>query len=94
MSQRTKLEHIETVTGHRDNLLDHAPIPEAALRSWEYWLDLSSGRTVNGFGAAPLSWLDIDAWARMTDTHPTHTELALIRTIDRAFLEAQQATKG
>jgi hypothetical protein len=40
-------------------------------------------------GAAPLSWLDLDAWCRIRKRIPLKTELELIRTIDQAFLKAQ-----
>jgi hypothetical protein len=39
-------------------------------------------------GASPISWLDLDAWSRMRGKKPSWSELELIRTIDRAFLEA------
>ncbi len=45
-------------------------------------------------GLSPLSWLDIDAWSRMRGHKPTFTELELIRTIDRAFVQVQNAKES
>jgi hypothetical protein len=86
---REKLEQLEATTGSRPAALDPPGFPEAALDAFPLWADLNSGRTSNGMGAAPISWLDIDAWSRMRGIKPTLTELDLIRTIDRAFLAAQ-----
>ena len=94
MSLRQKLEKAELTTGKRPAALDHEPLPEAALDAWALWLDLHAGRTANGMGPSPLSWLDLDAWSRMRGRKPTFTELELIRTIDRAFLEAQAAKEN
>ena len=67
-------------------------LPEAASDAWASWLDLHAGRTINGMGVSPLSWLDFDAWSRMRDHKPEFSELELIRTIDRAF--CAQTAKG
>lgn len=87
VTRRAKLEKM-AARGKRPASLD-AAIPYGALAEWALWLDMHQGRSVNGMGASPLSWLDIDAWSRMRGRNLTFTELELIRTIDRAFVEAQ-----
>lgn len=89
VSRRAKLEKV-AAKGPRASSLD-AEIPEAAQDAWALWVDLHTGRS-QGFGVAPLSWLDIDAWSRIRGHELAFTELELIRVIDRAFCEAQ-ATK-
>ena len=89
VSQRSKMEQVEKSSGKRPAALDHDPMPEAANDAWAAWLDLHAGRTQNGMGISPVSWLDLDAWSRMRGHKPTYTELELIRTIDRAFCEVQ-----
>jgi hypothetical protein len=64
-------------------------MPDAAIPAWQSWMDLNAGRSTNGMGLTPLSWLDFDAWSRVRGRKPTFTELELIRTIDHAFLETQ-----
>ena len=91
MPLRAKLENVERSTGKRPEALDHELMPEAAIDAWALWLDLHAGRTSSGMGLSHLSWLDLDAWSRMRGRKPTFTELELIRTIDRAFLEAHAA---
>ena len=88
VSQREKLEKVHSTTGKRPAALDHEPFPVAAFDAWHLWMDIHAGRTSNGMGASPLSWLDLDAWSRLRGMKPTFTELELIRTIDRAFLNA------
>ena len=92
VSYRAKLEQ-RAKNGTRPPELDPPPIPDAALVAWVSWVDLNSGRTSNGMGPSPISWLDMDAWTRMRGRKPTFTELELIRAIDRAFLETQAKEK-
>ena len=89
MALRDKLEQIERTMGKHPAALDHEPLPDAAADAWGLWCDITAGRTQNGMGVAPLSWVDLDAWARMRGHKPTFTELELIRTIDRAFVDVQ-----
>ena len=91
VSRRAKLEKV-AAKGPRAKSLD-VEIPKGALDAWELWLDLNNGRSV-GFGISTLSWLDIEAWSRIRDRKLTHTELELIRTIDRAFVQVQNAKES
>lgn len=55
---------------------------------WRRFWELERGRTGNGFGRNPLSWPDIDAWARLTGERPTPWQIAALRDMDRACLDA------
>ena len=51
-------------------------------------------RTASGFGPAPLSWVDIDAFQRVTDVRLTALELEVVFELDVLFLQNQaQAMK-
>lgn len=91
---RARLEQVERSTGRRPAPLDPEPLPEPAWDAWGMWLDLHRGRASNGWGPSPLSWLDLDAWSRMRGVRPTFSQLELIRTIDRAYLESQKTTEA
>lgn len=61
--------------------------PEAAhLIGW--WRELDQGRTRSEWGAQPLTHHDIDAWQRLTGRRLTAWELAAVRRIDIATLNA------
>lgn len=57
------------------------------------WADLSAGRTYSGFGYTPLSWQDIQAWAGITLTKLTRSDLRIIRTVDSIWSEAQETQR-
>ena len=73
-------------------------VPENGEYLWAWFQELSSGRGNNGFGVLPLTWADMDAWARMTGTRPEPWETAILRSMDEAFLavcqEAASAESG
>jgi hypothetical protein len=49
---------------------------------------MSRARGSTGFGPAPLSWADIEAWSRVTGTPVDPWEARAIRAIDDAIIEA------
>lgn len=59
----------------------------------ERFFDVSVGRSSNGFGVAPLSWLDLDAYCRMRRVKFTNWELDMLRVLDAKFCECANAKK-
>lgn len=53
---------------------------------WGWFCELSAARGGNGFGLSPISFTEIDAWARVTGERPTPWEVGLLRRIDTAIL--------
>lgn len=47
---------------------------------------MSQGRASNGFGANPLSWVEIKAWADLTGKSPNEWEIEVIKAIDMEYL--------
>ena len=47
--------------------------------------ELSQGRQ-NGMGANPISWCEMEVWARMTGRHPNEWEVETLRAIDWGYL--------
>lgn len=68
--------------------------PDGALL-WSWWRELASGRGNNGFGPLPISWADMDAWARLTGTPLSPWQAGTLRDMDNAFLArvAEQSCK-
>lgn len=48
--------------------------------------ELAAARGSSGFGANPISFAELAAWAHLTDRAPTPFEISLLRRIDSAFL--------
>ena len=57
-------------------------LPEPIEYVWDWWEELSAGRAEGFSGPAPLSWLDIDAWARRTDRDPKPHEIWALFLLD------------
>lgn len=58
---------------------------------------LGNARTSNGFGANPITWSDVHAWAVLTRQQPTPWEISVLRRLDGAVLAAlneKGASKG
>ncbi len=62
--------------------------PEGCEYLWNWFCELSRHRGSNGFGASPLRWQDIAAWARLMGTAPEPWELAALSAMDEAACEA------
>lgn len=71
-----------------------AELPSAVAHVWAWFCELSAARTSNGYGADPITFGDIDAWARLTRLSPTPWEVALIRRIDSAILPRMNKPAG
>jgi len=54
---------------------------------------LDSGRGGNGFGANPLSWSEIKAWAELTGNDLREWETRMLKRMDAARLEAADKVK-
>jgi hypothetical protein len=63
----------------------HRPRPELAYL-WDWFMDLSKGRTGNGFGANPLPWTEVQAWCALTRTTLSRVEVRALRLLDGLFL--------
>ncbi len=49
-------------------------------------MQLSAQRGSSGFGASPLSWLELDAWQRWSRAEPSPVEREWILELDRIWL--------
>jgi len=60
---------------------------------WQAFLRLSSARTSNGFGANPLTYLEIDAFCRLTNQQFSNFELDIIKQLDSLAMKHIQKDK-
>lgn len=71
--------------------LDEPVVPRAGFHILEWFWTLDAGRGSNGFGANPISYPDILAWAALSDAEPEPWEVAAIKAMDIAMLSEQVA---
>lgn len=62
--------------------------PEEAEHVWGWFLELSATRSAGFAAVAPVTFLEIRAWAELTGERPTPAEVRLIRRLDDSFREA------
>jgi hypothetical protein len=60
-------------------------MPYGLLHVWGWFLELSATRP-RGMGFVPISYAEIDAWARRTGRDPLPYEVQLIRRVDMKLL--------
>jgi hypothetical protein len=72
-----------------------APCPPCMALVWNWFQDLSARRTGNGYGPNPLSFTEIDTWARLSGITLTPFELQAIVALDAHYLRhrAEQDNK-
>jgi len=80
----TKAQHM----AQAGEAMDIPEIPEYACRLWSDFWTLSDARSSGGFGPNPIGFQDIKAYAELTDRALGHNDVAAIRLLDDAFIEA------
>jgi len=87
-------EHLQAAyrqTGRKPADLDGPPCPPELAYVWSWFCQLSNGRT-RGMGASPITWLDFDAWSRVTGVGLTAFERECITALDAEYLRERKAT--
>lgn len=62
-------------------------VPGAGGLAWRWFTELSDGRSYGFSGPLPLSWADIDAWARLNRWPLERHHIDQIRALDAAWIE-------
>jgi hypothetical protein len=65
------------------------PLPDAYGYCWQFFSELSRTRTSNGFGQNAISYIEIEAWSRLTSVKLDHLEVRAIVQLDTAYLTVQ-----
>lgn len=64
------------------------PFPEPIRPLWNKFLSLHEGRTYGINGVNPISYVDMDAWMRVTGNSLDSWEVDAIMKIDKAWIKA------
>jgi len=83
----TNLERLLVGCLHNHLSGKRGTVPEAGRLLWKWFADLSATRTYHAAGPHPISYAEIEAYARLMrwPLEPRHVEL--IRALDRVWLE-------
>jgi hypothetical protein len=69
-------------------LHDGPELPLEALHVWDWYREIELGRTSNGFGPNPLTYLEIRSWAELTGHTLRVSEVRMIVLLDQLWREA------
>jgi len=65
----------------------HGPaLPAACAYVWTWFCELHAARGYHQAGPNPISYAELDAWARLTGRRLTPWEVAALRTLDQAWM--------
>ncbi len=73
-------------TGKMHPDLQQPEMDDSTVYLWNWFIELNAQRTSNGFGGNPIQFVDIMAWARLTDRKPTTWEVKTLRKLDMVWL--------
>lgn len=76
-----------------ENIPDEPDIPHVGGYLWVWFWELVGGRASNGFCPLPISWTEIEAWARLTSTDLSPYDALTLRRMDAAYLNAYAEAK-
>jgi hypothetical protein len=68
-------------------------IPEAGALLWQIFAQIADSRTWHAAGPNPISYAEIEAWARLHRWPLQPHHVAALRALDNAFIEQTYATK-
>ncbi|WP_435052260.1 phage tail assembly chaperone [Geoanaerobacter pelophilus] len=67
---------------------DEPPMPAEVEHIWTWFQELSATRG-GGFGPAPITYQEIEAWSRLTGNRPTPWEVTQIKMLDAEYFAWQ-----
>jgi len=93
-TDRIMLEDYEARTGKTAIELDGPHFPSGLEYVWGWFCELDRARSGTGFGANPVSWQEIDAWARTRRLTLSTFEVECLTGLDQVRLEELAKKNG
>ena len=90
----TRREHLKVsaASGAVVPALISPPLPDELAYLLEWFDKCAAGRgSADLGGKLPLTWAEIDAWARLSGIQPTPFEVGILRGLDTIYLGAVNA---
>lgn len=85
------LRLFEKRTGKRHADLDGPDCDGALLYLYGWWRELDDARQSGCSGPDPISYAEMQAWARLTQRAPSVDEVQTLRRLDAAYLRMYSA---
>lgn len=92
-SLRDHLENGWRQTGIKPEELDIEPLQHCIIYLWDWFIEISRGRTSNGFGPNAIGFVEIDAWQRVTGRRLDPWEIDAMLVLDAAYLASVPVEK-
>lgn len=87
--QRLQAQLCAALTAHQKG--GKARPPEAGIQLWNAFQHISATRTYNAVGPNPISYCEIEAWARLSRTPLAPQHVQILIAMDGAWLEQAYA---
>ncbi len=69
--------------------LEPLEFPEILSNVWEWFIEISDGRTCSDTGSNPLTWQDISAWSDLMDVYIEPREVKVIKQLDNLLFKTK-----
>lgn len=86
LTLRDQLTSASYSSDKAEELLLGPGCPAAARHLWDIFLALHASRGSNGYGGLPISFMEIDAYQRLTGAELSREEVGLLRAADATAL--------
>ena len=77
-------------SGIKPEQLEEHEFPFLFERAWNFFSELNSSRSSNGFGLNSISYTEIHAWNQLTNSEITEKEVEILRLLDYEYLTIHQ----
>jgi hypothetical protein len=71
----------------------HLECPQIARYLWDWFLEISNGRTGSGSGPNPIAYSEIESWSRLFGVSLRPFELTAIKHLDMTYLSVMSMKK-
>lgn len=72
--------------------LDGPPLPEGFEYLWWHYCELHAVRSYSQVSPNAISYVEMEAWARVTGRRLAEWEFGMLRTMDMAWLAGKRGT--
>lgn len=84
--ERLRNQLVAALCQHLGNRQERPRVPEAGILLWNAFLELDATRTYGTNGPAPISYVEIETWARLNGYHLGRHHVAILRAMDSALI--------
>jgi hypothetical protein len=97
----TNRQHLQVKAKHSEiarKQLEDPEIPPGCAHVWIWFSELNEVRGgaagTSGWIPSPISFFEIESWARLTERQLSPSEIAMLRSIDRVWLAPEDEAEA